>query len=779
MRRAICVLAASVTGALALPAAGQAQSLDLVGKSDLGGGGLNGEVAVVGNTAIVGSGILQGGGTRVGFYNGTYTCPATTIKIVNLANPSAPTFATIPMPKGVVANDVAALEVDTPTFKGKLAAVARVTCTPGTEGNFVDKGVFYYDVNDPANPRLLGRYDSDANRERPTDPECGGVVPAGGPGRCASSQDQVSLVQRPDGRVLSLSTQPFAFAGQPTPQTATSTRADLRVVDVTNPAAPVELGAYPNGEQRPLGFGGSVPAPNYGFSNNGCKAFDAGIGVGVVPGGNTALSAFLDQGLLTVDLTNPAAPSTLGQFSFGTAREVEGNANYVDFASASGRSLALVGESDWVGTRSSLRIDNGSVAGSKFACEPFFTLFDPEDTAQIYRKPGSQVPGEIAYVGRGCPGDVLLNNPSGKIAFRDRSPTNRQPTPTGAFCSVAQSVKNLQDAGAVGVVIGNTSNAAPQGLSFDGDPTGLTIPALSIDTNDATQVRDAVCPGTGPGCGTGGETLRSALVDSPGEWGALRVVDITNPAAPTLRGSYTPPGAKVFPPPDLGVYAVNHAIARGSTGFVAGNANGLRAIDLASANPTEIASFVPPDTPDPTRQIPGKAMVVGVGTAENGSIVISDVNSGLYVLKLTPAASPPPPPPSTPPTTPPGVTPKPPSPPSSVVRRRGRLSATVTKAVDLRAPFRFRTSGRLTLPSGIAKSVGCKGRVSVQVKRGTVTLSTRRVFLRKDCSYAVTVSFANARRFARVKRLRFTARFAGNPRVSPTTAPARFARVRR
>jgi len=346
---------------------------------------------------------------------------------------------------------------------------------------------------------------------------------------------------------------------------------------------------------------------------------------------------------------------------------------------------------------------------------------------------------------------------------------------------VAQSIKNLQDAGAIGVVIGNTSNSAPQGLSFDGDPTGLSIPALTIDTNDATQLRDALCPGTGPGCGAGGETVSGALADSPGEWGALRVIDVTNPAAPTLRGSYTPPAAKLFPPPDLGVYAVHHAVARGSTAFVAGNANGLRAIDLNSADPTEIASFVPPDTPDPTNEIPAKAMVVGVGTAENGSIVISDVNSGLYVLKLTPPATPPPPPttPSTtPPTTPPVVVPKPP-PATASTRRRGTLSAKVTNAVDLRAPFRFRTTGRLTLPSAIAKSVGCKGRVSVQVKRGAVTLSTRRVTLRKDCTYAVTVSFANARRFAKVKRLKFTVRFAGNSRVSPTTAPVRFARVRR
>jgi len=167
---------------------------------------------------------------------------------------------------------------------------------------------------------------------------------------------------------------------------------------------------------------------------------------------------------------------------------------------------------------------------------------------------------------------------------------------------------------------------------------------------------------------------------------------------------------------------------------------------------------------------------LGTGVDEGRVYVFRSDNSP--VAPGPPTTTPTPSPPSTPPTTPPVVTPKPPSPPA-ITRRLGKLSARVTKAVDLRAPFRFRASGRLTLPSGVAKSVGCTGRVSVQVKRGSVTLSTRRVALRKDCTYAVSVSFANARRFAQVKRLKFTARFVGNSRVSPTTAPARFARVQR
>jgi hypothetical protein len=103
----------------------------------------------------------------------------------------------------------------------------------------------------------------------------------------------------------------------------------------------------------------------------------------------------------------------------------------------------------------------------------------------------------------------------------------------------------------------------------------------------------------------------------------------------------------------------------------------------------------------------------------------------------------------------------------------------VSPSRDVRAPYRFRISGQLTRPAGISRAAGCSGRVSVQIKRGRTTISTRRVSLRSDCSYSLRVSFANRRRFGSLARLRFTARFAGNARILPARAPARFARVRR
>ena len=103
----------------------------------------------------------------------------------------------------------------------------------------------------------------------------------------------------------------------------------------------------------------------------------------------------------------------------------------------------------------------------------------------------------------------------------------------------------------------------------------------------------------------------------------------------------------------------------------------------------------------------------------------------------------------------------------------------MTPARELRAPFVFRISGRLTLPAGMPAATGCCGRVSVQVKRGTTTIATRRTSLTRTCTYRARVSFAGRARFRSATRLRFTARFAGNASVLPATAASRFARVRR
>ncbi|MCW3012135.1 MAG: hypothetical protein JWO90_2539, partial [Solirubrobacterales bacterium] len=118
----------------------------------------------------------------------------------------------------------------------------------------------------------------------------------------------------------------------------------------------------------------------------------------------------------------------------------------------------------------------------------------------------------------------------------------------------------------------------------------------------------------------------------------------------------------------------------------------------------------------------------------------------------------------------------------AAVARRGaprRFTAGTTPTTDTRRPFRFTTTGALLLPAGTTRTTGCRGRVAVRVKAGTRTLSLRRVFLRRDCTFTSTVAFGQVRRFEGRRSLAVQVRFEGNDVLLPRAAATRTVAVRR
>lgn len=620
-----------------------AQSMKLVGKSDLGGAGLNGDLTVIGTTAVVAAGMMPAAGVHAHLYN-PYPCPAVSVKLVDLSRPATPrVVATIPIPAGVAAHGVAAARVRTPAFTGDLLAVALTMCSAA--GSTVERGLVYYDITRPAAPVFLGRYRADADvAVADSVPPCG-PKPERSAQRCASSQHSVSLVQRADGRVLSLSVEPGASAGK-------LPSGDFRIVDVTDPRNPAQVGAFP-------------PAGEPIFSTNGCRPFSAGHGAGFSRGGTRGMLAFYDGGLFVVDLAASGKPAKLGQFKYPTDRRFEGSAAYVAAAHVNGRDLALISEADFIGPETTLEVDGPApVAGTKFGCEAIFTLYDPNNKAQLYRQPDFKVQGGLAYIGRGCPvvggadmhadmpvshddipkvpADPYLSDPNGRIALIDRSRHPLQAELTPAACSVSDRVKAAQKAGALAVVVLQTSTTAGEAFSPDGDPSGVTIPVMMIDKKDADALRATLCPTVEKGRCVRGALVSATLRDSPGEWGALRVVDVTDPTAPRELSVYRTPRSSVFPPVDLSVLSPQRAAVRGNFAVVPWNSDGARVIDLAGSKPREVSSFVPPDIADPTGVLPTKAYVVSVGVlsvpasgrkGQRDYVLLSDVNSGLYVLE--------------------------------------------------------------------------------------------------------------------------------------------------
>jgi hypothetical protein len=111
-----------------------------------------------------------------------------------------------------------------------------------------------------------------------------------------------------------------------------------------------------------------------------------------------------------------------------------------------------------------------------------------------------------------------------------------------------------------------------------------------------------------------------------------------------------------------------------------------------------------------------------------------------------------------------------------VPRFAGRLSARTSPRRDTRTPYRFTTTGRLTLPARVTAAQGCRGTVTVQIKAGRKTVSTRRLKLRSNCTYRSRVTFRIKRRL-RQRTLKRSARFGGNAVMAAKSASRQTLRV--
>jgi hypothetical protein len=140
-----------------------------------------------------------------------------------------------------------------------------------------------------------------------------------------------------------------------------------------------------------------------------------------------------------------------------------------------------------------------------------------------------------------------------------------------------------------------------------------------------------------------------------------------------------------------------------------------------------------------------------------------------------PAADPDPPPASEPAATPP---------PAAVQvlgaasRSPRRLPRRLAARVGRRAPYRFTTSGSLLPPAGVARAKACDGWVSVRIRAGRRTVALGGAFLRRNCTFASSVSFADASPFGGRRRLTVQVRFAGNGVLLPRSAATRTVAVR-
>ena len=587
------------------------QELGVVGHAGLGGGRF-GAVAVVGDTALVARDFTPPGSTAPSACDGT-------VAVVDLSDPSSPEeVGTLELADGSRAEDVDALAVRTPSFSGDLAAVVTGPCTPG-DG---PAGVAYYDVTDPARPVHLG------GTVLPREPAS--VLPSGQEAEacaralrstCRRSERSVELQVTAGARLLSLSSAGGRDA---------ASRSDAFVVDVTDPRAPEPVGRAPlAGRARP-------PA-----SGDGCSP----VALAPAAGDDDPLPPMVDIAGFRWDagagepaLTGPDAPGP-----FATAVVV------------GGRRLAVVTDDDWWSSTWALRVDPPAPgAGDRPGCPGPLAAGDVPATEALSALAAGPTAGDVVYVGRACPpreapdgsavaADPYLADPAGRIAVADAALAPVQAGLASEGCSPASRLARLRADGALGLVVAGSFLAAePGGEAVLRGATGVerapAVPGVQLRKPDGDALRDALCPALpgAPGCGPA-IPLAGSLVELPGRWGGLRLVDVTNPDAPREVAFFATPAGAAAAPAEAGRSHAVHAVAAdGDRVYAAWGSDGMRVLDVSTGSPLEVAEFVPPhpDTDGATGPY-----VAGVG-ATDAHIVVSDLTTGLWVVdKRVPAGT--------------------------------------------------------------------------------------------------------------------------------------------
>ena len=102
------------------------------------------------------------------------------------------------------------------------------------------------------------------------------------------------------------------------------------------------------------------------------------------------------------------------------------------------------------------------------------------------------------------------------------------------------------------------------------------------------------------------------------------------------------------------------------------------------------------------------------------------------------------------------------------------LTLAATPKRDRRLPYIYKFTGKLGLPAGVTAAQGCFGKVTVRVKKGTKTISTRTVQLTSNCAYVSKGKFTQKHRLRRRGgTLKVLVRFLGNARLAKISARTR------
>ncbi len=343
---------------------GSAFNMVAVGQNDIGGRGFNGDVFVHNGLAYVG---------RWGFFERQHPgfCPQDGgIAVFDVSDPANPKQVADLPGSGASVEDVEAYTASYGALAGhEIAVVGTQYCVgprtdPAAAGH---RGLDLWDVTTPNAPVKLGTYDA---------------------GCCNRGVHEFEVGDRADlGKTLVYASVPFAERADPDSPTGVrdlAGKGEARIIDITEPRNPVELSTF--GIKKDLGLD---PA-----AGQGCFALSFGHGMNISDDGTTLFVSYWDAGFISLDVTNPSAPSFLGRWTYAPNEDGDGHSTSYDGA----RKLLFGADEDFC---------KGGPAVPGWGYLRVFDASNPGALKQIgsYRTPNSLGPADPGA------GDYVIHNP--------------------------------------------------------------------------------------------------------------------------------------------------------------------------------------------------------------------------------------------------------------------------------------------------------------------------------------------------------------------------------
>jgi len=401
---------------------------------------------------------------------------------------------------------------------------------------------------------------------------------------------ELDLFQR-GANVYALLAVPFSEWFDPVPD------GDFRIVDVTDPRNPVQV------SQWGAGAHGLSPGPFFGLGSFGSR-FDHSARAS--EDGTKAYVSYWDLGVLTFDISDVTNPILISQTQF--AADADGDAHSVSEYQGTSTHFLLQNDEDF---------DPRSPAHILYGAGQMGIASESPGGTPLWEEPGHFLTAEVVQAeNEGCAISDYPAGTAGKIAVV-RTPFPFFDPGGGDFplCLHQDQDAAAAAAGAVAVVHDFIATAtSPQFFDFG----SVDIPVLFTDHD------------TAQGMVTAGSATLEAQEPS---WGFLRVFD----AATGIQvASFDDlPGVHEFPPPP-GFWSIHNNEVVGDRSYVSWYSNGVVALDLTPLNqippadPVIVGQFLPAGFPD----------VWGVAIRSDNVIFVSDLGSGLWIIRPTGPAAP-------------------------------------------------------------------------------------------------------------------------------------------